>query len=148
MKSPLTVFLFSIFIWLVPAGQGRCAQSDVLKLLEEEEPLASEQIETIQRPRMEYKSENAKDPFRALTGSQSEDGVTVAREGKTLQASDFTVQGIILGPRFNQAIIDDKVVKIGDTLEEAEIVSIDKTGIIMLFEGEQISLARPAKSVE
>jgi hypothetical protein len=43
-----------------------------------------------------------------------------------------------------QAIINNKVLKVGDTIEGAQVKNIGKEGITVLFEGSEYNLSSPA----
>jgi len=53
------------------------------------------------------------------------------------------VQGVIWGGSLSQAIINNKVVTIGDDIEGAKIIYIDRQGITVIFEGKQYRLLSP-----
>jgi hypothetical protein len=95
------------------------------------------------REKVEYKAEGLKDPFRSpfMKAAVKAGGATGTSQKKT---PPLKVQGIIWGGKFNQAIINNKVVKIGDTVEGARVINIDKHGITVFFEGEQYTLLSPA----
>jgi hypothetical protein len=57
---------------------------------------------------------------------------------------ELKVQGVIWGGNFPQAIVNNKVLKVGDTVEGVEIKSIDKKGITVLFEGSESTISSPA----
>lgn len=112
------------------------------------EPLPSaDRQEAAARPTLEYSAEQLRDPFVEIitedTGlAKMEGNKSQQEQKKSLPA--LTVQGLIWGGSLNQAIINNKVVKAGDTLEGARIVSIEKEGILVLFEGQQYSIPAPA----
>jgi hypothetical protein len=103
----------------------------------------------IARPVVEYKSAKLRDPFR--TYFIKEEPKEVLPESTDLvkpqlDLSKFIVQGIIWGGRVPQAIINDKVVTIGDLIDGAEILSIEKAGITLSFNGAIFDLAAPGKN--
>jgi hypothetical protein len=94
----------------------------------------------IRRPSLEYKSEKLRDPFRKYL-SESEVGIGALipeeQESKELPSElkeSFTIQGVIWGGRFPQAIINNKVVKAGDDVSGARIIEINANNISVLFE--------------
>lgn len=105
------------------------------------------QAEPIERPDVEYTADSQRDPFRSLiveakgTG-QDESYVPGGEELPTL-----TVQGLVWGGKFPQAIINNKVVKIGDIIEGAQVANIEKGGVRLLFKGKNYSLSSPASGV-
>jgi hypothetical protein len=54
---------------------------------------------------------------------------------------NFTVQGLVWGGVFPQAIINDQVVKKGDVLGDAKIVEIGKEGVTVLFGNKEYVLS-------
>jgi len=102
--------------------------------------LAQEKIAdgVIARPVVEYKSGELRDPFQSVVTSEEkkvtpEGKVDLMQPGSDL--GNLKVQGIIWGGRIPQAIINDKVLTVGDTIEGAEILSIDKKGITLSSNG-------------
>jgi len=92
----------------------------------------------ISRPKVEYQPEGLRDPFEPLIKNQE---VVVVNQDtqKTLPA--LTVQGVIWGSSLPQAIINNKVVKVGDSLEGVDIVSIGKDGVTISFNGVESTLS-------
>jgi len=110
--------------------------------------LAQEKIAdgVIARPVVEYKSGALRDPFQSVVTSEEkkvtlEGKVDLMQPGSDL--GNLKVQGIIWGGRIPQAIINDKVLTVGDTIEGAEILSIDKKGITLRSAGTGDNLTIP-----
>ncbi len=83
------------------------------------------------RPRVVYRADGLRNPFEQPSLlSETEGGVS---KDKPMPA--LIVQGIIWGSNLPQAIINNKVVKVGDTLEGVDIIDINKEGVIVLFAG-------------
>lgn len=88
----------------------------------------------IVRPVIEYQADNFRDPFQKYV-VESKVKIDPGRADKDLEKTDsefinnLNVQGIVLGGRFPQAIVNDAVVKVGDTVGEARIIGITKKGI-------------------
>lgn len=103
------------------------------------------------RPKVQYNAKDYKDPFKApVVENPDMDGKKEVVPEAPVKAGVppvFTVQGIIYGGNFPQAIINNKVVKIGDTLNGCRIISIDKDNVGFFFEGTQYSLASPASVI-
>ncbi len=97
------------------------------------------------KPELSYTASELKDPFEDnLKKYEAQEAVkeTGAEEAaKTLPT--FLVQGIIWGGSLPQAIIDDSVVKVGDTIKEAEVIAIDKEGITLLYYGREYKISSP-----
>jgi hypothetical protein len=51
------------------------------------------------------------------------------------------VQGLIWGGSFPQAIVNNKIVKVGDTVDGANVTAIDKDGVTVLFQEREYKLS-------
>ncbi len=99
-----------------------------------------------EEPVVEFKPQKAKDPFRKAVGKEAEakkEEVVVPIVKPERPLPQFTVQGIFWGGRYPQAIIDDVVVKVGDTVKEAVIVDISRDGITVSFDNKLHTIAAP-----
>jgi hypothetical protein len=106
--------------------------------------------EMIMRPQIKYKSADLRDPFTSEIVEKKKESLTSQKEGElnkpTLDLDALVVQGIIWGGEIPQAIINNKVLSVGSLINEAEILSIDKTGITLSFAGEIFNLSAPGKN--
>ncbi len=59
---------------------------------------------------------------------------------RELQPPNLTIKGIIWNTNRPQAIINDRVVDVGDTLDDAKIISIEKSKINVLYKGKEFSM--------
>ena len=105
----------------------------------------------IQRPMVNYKAQTLRDPFKTLILPKvTEDSplpVATQEEEPLPDLSKFVVQGIIWGGRIPQALINNQVYTVGDTLEGGEIITIEKGEITLRFSGRVVNLSAPgAKS--
>ncbi len=103
------------------------------------------------RPSIEYKGEDLKDPFESnLTEEEkpSEQQPGQGMMGTELgKIQELKVQGIIWGGANNQAIVNNKVVKVGDTLEDvAKVVKIEKDGVTIFYAGRPYKISPPAEA--
>lgn len=110
----------------------------------------------ISRPVIEYTSGDLRDPFSDLF-QLAEEKAKKEKEAQIVQAplenivpdkplpslDNFKVQGVIWGGKFPQAIINNKVLGVGDSIEGVEIIKIDKKGITLNFAGRTATLAAP-----
>lgn len=92
-------------------------------------------VEVIVRPNVEYKAQGLRNPFEQPVLVSESDNVDSSFKPEIAKLPQLTVQGIIWGGNLPQAIINNKVVKIGDVLEGAEVVEIEKEGVTVLFAG-------------
>ena len=107
-------------------------------------------VQVIVRPRVEYRAQGLRNPFeQPILESELTDvgGSLKSKEEKSLP--ELTVQGIIWGSNLPQAIVNNKVVKVGDSLESVDIVAINKEGVTVLFAGVEHKLTTlPEESLE
>jgi hypothetical protein len=123
-KKRILIILFTIaFIFLIRQIQSQ------------EATLSTVQGGSI---KIEYTAETLKDPFQEEMREVKEEPI------QTGPLPSLTVQGIVWGGAFPQAIINSKVVKIGDTIEEARIIEISKDGIIVVYGNKKYNLSAPA----
>jgi len=54
----------------------------------------------------------------------------------------FTIEGIVWNSDMPQAIVDGRVVRIGDVIENVEIVNIEKRGITVSYNDENVLIER------
>jgi hypothetical protein len=97
----------------------------------------------------EYKNVNIKDPFLPLyPKKESEKPISpgvfrpVKKEVEEIKPPDLNVQGLVWGKISPQAIVNDKVVSLGDVIEDAKIIEISQNGIRILYKGD-IFLIKP-----
>ena len=129
MSRTLERILF-VFILVAVIDSGRIA-------------LAKENVAdgVIARPVVEYKSGELRDPFKEVKDAEPQKKPDSAVPGPDF--NKLKVHGIIWGGRFPQTIINNKVLTVGDSIEGAEILSIDKKGITLSFAGKVTSLTVP-----
>lgn len=106
------------------------------------------------RPKVEYIAKGAKEPFEdyfskkkpaAVKGEAAIKGeAAVAPQEPRSPLPSLTVKGIIWGSSTPCAIINNKVVKQGDSIEEVRIIKIEKESIEVLYRGWDYSLSSPA----
>ncbi|PIQ91081.1 MAG: hypothetical protein COV71_01205 [Candidatus Omnitrophica bacterium CG11_big_fil_rev_8_21_14_0_20_41_12] len=102
----------------------------------------------ISRPEVKYESGQLRDPFQScLVKERYPSGIQEAGNlaQSKIDLDAFVVQGIIWGGKMPQAIINNKVLGIGDLIENAKILSIDKTGITLSISGAIVYLSAPGK---
>jgi len=104
------------------------------------------------RPQIKYKSSQLRDPFQSylIKEEKSKAGQEQGADNLVKPKLDLNlleVQGIIWGGKIPQSIINNKVLAIGDSINGAEILSIDKSGITLNFAGEILNLSAPGQGV-
>lgn len=136
------IFIFSKLNMDKSFAQLSRAIKDIEKIKEEKEPL----IPTIERPKIDYLSENRRDPFETPFKKEEEEKPGEPGSPETSSSSDeilshLKVQGIIWQGRFPQAIINNQILKIGDEIEGVKVVGVDKDGVRLLFEDKEYKLS-------
>jgi hypothetical protein len=118
-------------------------------LFKQEMAMSEPGPENYLEPPVVYNAEGLKDPF--MLPKIEENKVQLPESGLEPKIPEvmvvppaLTIQGILWGGRSAQAIINQKIVKIGDILEGARIIDIKKEGIIIDFQGQQFSFPEPA----
>jgi len=102
------------------------------------------------RPAVEYKSDKLRDPFRAYLIEEEAKEVPQEKINliqPELDLSQLKVQGVIWGVKTPQAIINNTILTIGDLIEGAEILTIDKKGITLSYNGAIFDLAAPGRDL-
>jgi len=137
----IIVFIFSFFIDDLSAGR-----KEEFKMIRDLEKTVEEEhhVEIVTRPKVEYEAGDSRDPFQPLKMTEMHAQELSMPESTVRSLPALTVQGLVWGGNFPQAIINNKVVKEGDTLEEARIISIKKEGVTVFFEGGEYQLSSPA----
>lgn len=64
------------------------------------------------------------------------------KEKKTIPLPAVVIEGIVWNTEMPQAIINSKVVRIGDDIDGFEITGISKDGITIDYDGEQVLIER------
>ena len=102
----------------------------------------------ILRPVVEYTSEDLRDPFSnlfQLNKEKKDQNIQVPQESIEQEQplpdlGNFKVQGIIWGGNFPQAVINNKILKVGDLIDGGQIASIEKKGITLNYAGRMVNL--------
>ena len=132
--------LFTVYAFAQQPKQtlfGSDAASREFEQSKKEEP------EVITRPKVEY-NRAKRDPFEKVIIHKGKGEARVQSSDDTSSRSlidSFVVQGLIWGGNFPQAIINSKVYKVGDTIQGATILNIDKNGIIFSLGGKKYILS-------
>jgi len=137
----MLIFIFGLLKGNLFAGR---AELEMIKGLENQEK--KPEAERIIRPNIEYKATGLRDPFEEPFVKKGEADEKAVAKVFAAPPPVLIVQGLIWGGGIPQAIINDNVVKLGDTIQGAKIINITKDGVIVLFEGMQYNLSSPASS--
>jgi len=114
-----------------------------------QEQVDSQQQNIILRPKMEFPNEISKDPFKiTLPGVKKEVSQVQEVYQEEVRLPDMIIQGIIWGGKAPLAIINNKVYKMGDSIDEAKIINIEKEGVEVILKGKSFVLPAPSKSIK
>jgi hypothetical protein len=97
----------------------------------------------ITRPQIQYTADGLRDPFAGYGEGQAL--AQVSPEGKARPLPSLVIQGTVWGGPIAQAIINNKVLKVGDKIEGVEIIDINKEGVTVLFDNQISHLNSPAE---
>lgn len=97
----------------------------------------------ITRLKEEFKADNIVDPFRDPFEAQPAKKASL-EQAPAKQLPELKLQGIIRGTFLNQAIINNKIVKVGDFIQDAKITKIEKDGVIVFFDNKSYALNSPS----
>lgn len=86
--------------------------------------------------KIEYKSEGLRDPFQDEKREIIEEPVQV----ETKPLPSLQIEGVVWGGSLPQAIINNRVMRVGDTVEGARITDINQSGVTVFFENRQYNL--------
>ncbi|MFA6384498.1 MAG: general secretion pathway protein GspB [Candidatus Omnitrophota bacterium] len=92
-----------------------------------------------------YTSMRLRDPFLPCVRKEM---VSVAELQDTAAAAlpPLTISGITWGSSFAQAIVNGKVVRAGDMIDDVKVVSISKEGLVLLYNSQQVTIPAPGAS--
>ncbi|MCM8781143.1 MAG: hypothetical protein NC908_04395 [Candidatus Omnitrophica bacterium] len=146
IKISIIIILFIIFSF---KGFLFAAHREFEMIAElERQETKKEEVLHIDRPKTEYTSEDLREPFESyIKKSQpSEQGQASSKiePQAVVTPPALNVEGVFWGGRFPQAIINGRAVKVGDIIQEAQIVQIDNTGVTILFKNQKFKLPSPA----
>lgn len=136
----LTLMLFSI-----PA----LASLNDVKKFEVEQQKKEAPAPLFERPVMKYDAANGRDPFLSYFSKKSNDPVApeiIKNDNIPVTLPKMTLQGLILGSALKQAIINNKVFKIGDTMDGVKILDINSNGVTLFYKSKQFTLLPPSSA--
>jgi hypothetical protein len=93
---------------------------------------------------VEYSAERLRDPFKSYIVKENKTAEAPPREAESDVLKPlpvFTVQGVFWGGRFPQAIIDNKIVKEGDVIQDAKVINISRDSIRFMFANREFSVS-------
>lgn len=143
MKKKINVTVFFITIFIYSLFMNRLfAVTTEFKALEEIEAAQEPKSQPVLRPPIEYTAEKLRDPFQGVKIEKEEKASEITTP--TALPPSLTIQGLVWGGSFPQAIINNKVFKVGDMIEGCRIIDINKGGVTIFFGGRQYNINAPA----
>ena len=144
-KKKIAVIFSAVFIFSLSINYSFALHQEFQEIKKLDEAEKQELPEVVVVPKVEYKAEGLKNPFQGFVKKAGEEA-SALRPGEDASAAPppLTIQGIVWGGNFPQAIIDNKVVKVGDTVQDAQIVEISRNKVIILFKDRKFNLSSPA----
>lgn len=100
------------------------------------EAIKDEQVEFVGFRKVEYKADEFRDPFRApptLDPQEIKDNFTSVATDIIKPMPSLKFQGVIWGGDIPLVIINGKVLKIGDSIEDCRIMEINKEGVTVFY---------------
>ena len=122
-----------------------CFADKTLRQIEEIDKLTNPVVvQPIKRPSLFYSSDNLRDPFQENIRDEEENSFRPTSNEVQQRPPDLAIQGIIWGGKIPQAIINNSVVKAGDTISGARILEITKNGVTVFYNNTNFDLSSPA----
>lgn len=123
-------------------NRGDPATEEILKRMKSDDPQPNPAVEQIARfkpdPPAAKPAVKKKAPSkRATVGEMLQ---TLKRKLNKIRNSNLELQGIINDKAYPRAIINDKVVKVGDTVEGAKVMKIEEKSVAMSLRDKEITL--------
>jgi hypothetical protein len=106
----------------------------------------NEQMEQAIHPKVEYKADELRDPFRippALISQEMDISLPAKTAEENKRIPSLRLQGVIWGGSIPLVIIKDKILKIGDTIEDCRILEINKDGVVIFYIDKKYTLPLP-----
>ena len=98
------------------------------------------------RPKVDFANPISKNPFHNYLIEAMKKANKVEEVELAVPAPNLTVQGLIWGGRLHMAIIENRVLKVGDVISGYTIDKIDKNGVIVAANGKLFKLGTPSLS--
>lgn len=93
----------------------------------------------IQWEKVKYNADKLRDPFGLSAPpieKPIEDPMNITHKSIDLPLPNLEVQGIVWSNKASQAIINDKILRIGDEIDNVRITDINKKGVTVFFQGQ------------
>lgn len=138
----LVICIFSLGIPLFAQETPRQESWGEIEKLENEQKKMAEQKEAlkeIEPEKIEYNASNLKNPFKSYLPKrverQSTQSAAVEPAYQASNPPNVIVQGMVWDSEKPQAIINNKVLRVGDSIDGAEVTDIKKEGVSLKHGG-------------
>lgn len=101
-----------------------------------------QEVVSIARPVVRYTAQDLKDPFKDYLPAMEDVTVSSAEQATSEQLPTIAIQGLIWGSNKPQAIIENKIVRVGDTVNGMTIVDINKEGLTVLYKNRKYDIPK------
>ena len=144
MKMTKSIIIILVAFFLLPLSLYAASLDDFIDQRESSDATAYQPSPAIERPKINYSSENMRDPFKDLLIKKAEISTDAQQQIAAAPLPQLTVQGVIWGEKAPLAIINNKVLKENDIVEGATVIKITQNGVIVSFGGIEHNLSSPA----
>lgn len=116
-------------------GIGIGISDDAVRQLEgtSQKASAGEGFRILRPPHEDYRSFNLRDPFQGPAIENDAQLKPPIEEAPEEPLPSLSVEGVIWGGSVTQAIINGKIVKVGDNIQGAQVVTINDMGVTVYF---------------
>lgn len=129
MKKSPALYIIKLMLTFIISGYV-CTTSDLVFSQEEDAGLGSRDAFESQLPEKELKSEA---PPRSI------------ERAEPVSPPQIIVGGLVAGGRIPQAIIQGKVLRVGDEVEDSVITAITRDGVEVFYKAEKFLIPAPSK---
>jgi len=136
------IVILAIILYMPVQALAFLGELEKIKALE---PAQSSDDSAIDRPHVQYTEQTSRDPFEGGVKKETTAVREVTGQEKIVLPA-LTVQGVIWGTQKPQVIINNKVLREGDFLDEVQILEIKSSGIVVLYKNMKSVLSTPANA--
>ena len=109
--------------------------------------------EELFQPQVEYNGSDLRDPFQTWIAKDAappapESSATPEQPEIVAPPPVLDIQGVFWGGSFPQAIINNTIVREGDSVQNAKILNITQGNIKLLYANREFSVATPASGLK
>jgi len=103
---------------------------------------------------IDYTTQDLRDPFSSVIPEIAVEPIEIKEEPVEeiteiteipVSLPEFNVQAVVWGSPVSQAIINEKILRIGDVIDGAKITNITREGINIIYKGRTFNLPSPGR---